>query len=249
MVEATKHVVSAEAIKPEPVLQARKLCKTYQMGEITVTALHDVDLDLYQRELAVLLGASGSGKSTLLNIIGGLDVPTSGKVLYQDRELPTQIDRALTDYRRMHVGFVFQFYNLIPSLTAKENVALVTDIAENPMDPEESLALVGLENRINHFPSQLSGGEQQRVAIARAVAKRPQILLCDEPTGALDAETGKLVLKVLDTVNRETGTTTAIITHNVDIAGMGDKVIRMSSGHIVEYHENARRISIDEIDW
>lgn len=249
MVESTEPVYHGEASQPEPVLQARKLCKTYQMGEITVTALQDVDLDLFQGELTVLLGASGSGKSTLLNIIGGLDVPTSGKVLYRDRELPTQIDRELTNYRRMYVGFVFQFYNLIPSLTAKENVALVTDIAENPMDPEESLALVGLENRINHFPSQLSGGEQQRVAIARAVAKRPQILLCDEPTGALDAETGKLVLKVLDTVNRETGTTTAIITHNVDIAGMGDKVIRMSSGHIVEYHENARRISIDEIDW
>ncbi len=249
MVESTESAYDGKALKPIAVLQARKLCKTYQMGEITVTALQDVDLDLYQGELAVLLGASGSGKSTLLNIIGGLDVPSSGKVLYQNRELPTQIDRALTDYRRMHVGFVFQFYNLIPSLTARENVALVTDIAENPMDPVESLALVGLENRINHFPSQLSGGEQQRVAIARAVAKRPQILLCDEPTGALDAETGKLVLKVLDKVNRETGTTTAIITHNVDIGGMGDKIIRMSSGRIVEYHENARRISIDEIDW
>ncbi len=249
MSESTQPVLNGKAIKPEPVLQARQLCKTYQMGEITVSALQDVDLDLYQGELAVLLGASGSGKSTLLNIIGGLDVPTTGKVFYRHKELSTKIDRDLTNYRRMHVGFVFQFYNLIPSLTARENVALVTDIAENPMDPAESLALVGLENRINHFPSQLSGGEQQRVAIARAVAKRPQILLCDEPTGALDAETGKLVLKVLDTVNRETGTTTAIITHNADIAGMGDKVIRMSSGRIVEYHENTRRISIDEIDW
>ena len=233
----------------EPVLQARGLCKTYRMGELTVTALQDVDLDLYEGELAVMLGASGSGKSTLLNIIGGLDVPTSGKVFYRDKELPTLIDRELTNYRRNHVGFVFQFYNLIPSLTARENVALVTDIAEDPMTPEESLALVGLEDRINHFPSQLSGGEQQRVAIARAVAKRPQILLCDEPTGALDAETGQLVLKVLDQVNRQTGTTTAIITHNVAIGGMGDKVIRMRSGRIVECTENAERVNIEEIAW
>ena len=233
----------------QPVLQARGLYKTYRMGEVTVTALQDVDLDLYEGELAVMLGASGSGKSTLLNIIGGLDVPTSGKVFYRDQELPTLIDRELTNYRRNHVGFVFQFYNLIPSLTARENVALVTDIAEDPMTPEESLALVGLEDRINHFPSQLSGGEQQRVAIARAVAKRPQILLCDEPTGALDAETGQLVLKVLDQVNRQTGTTTAIITHNVAIGGMGDKVIRMRSGHIVECSANTERVSIEEIAW
>ena len=233
----------------EVILQARNLCKTYRMGEVTVTALHDVDIDLYDGELTVLLGASGSGKSTLLNIIGGLDVLTSGQVLYRDKELSSRIDQELTNYRRDHVGFVFQFYNLIPSLTARENVALVTDIAENPMSPEESLALVGLEDRINHFPSQLSGGEQQRVAIARAIAKRPQILLCDEPTGALDAETGQLVLKVLDQVNRQTDTTTAIITHNVAIGGMGDKVIRMRSGRIAECRENRKRVSIGEIAW
>lgn len=232
-----------------PVLQARKLCKTYQMGELTVTALQDVDLDLIEGELTVLLGASGSGKSTLLNIIGGLDVPTSGEVLYQGNELPTRVDSELTNYRRNHVGFVFQFYNLISSLTALENVALVTDIAEDPMRPEEALDMVGLGDRINHFPSQLSGGEQQRVAIARAVAKRPQVLLCDEPTGALDAETGKLVLRVLDEVNRLTGTTTAIITHNVAIGGMGDKVIHMSSGRIVDRLYNEQRVSIDDIEW
>jgi len=231
------------------ILQANKLCKTYQMGELQVHALVDVDLSLLDGEMTVLLGASGSGKSTLLNIIGGLDVPTSGNVMYCNQELPNKVDKALTDYRRDHVGFVFQFYNLIPSLTARENVALVTDIAEDPMSPEDALALVGLSDRINHFPSQLSGGEQQRVAIARAVAKRPQILLCDEPTGALDAETGKIVLSALEEVNRTTGTTTAIITHNAAIGGIGDKVVHMSSGRIVDRIHNEKRISISEIDW
>ena len=240
---------AAESPKEQAILSARNLSKTYQMGEMQVHALVDVDLDLVDGELTVLLGASGSGKSTLLNIIGGLDVPTSGNVYYRDQELPSQVNRELTNYRRDHVGFVFQFYNLIPSLTAIENVALVTDIAEDPMSPEEALSMVGLGDRINHFPSQLSGGEQQRVAIARAVAKRPQILLCDEPTGALDAKTGKLVLKVLDDVNRMTGTTTAIITHNVAIGGMGDKVIPMSSGRIVDCIVNETRVSIDEIEW
>jgi len=246
-----KHMQEPLAHNPASgiILSARKLCKSYHMGETEVLALKDVDLDLMDGELTVLLGASGSGKSTLLNIIGGLDTPTSGTVIYQDHELSSSIDRELTNYSRDHVGFVFQFYNLIPSLTARENVALVTDIAENPMSPDEALALVGLADRLNHFPSQLSGGEQQRVAIARAVAKRPQILLCDEPTGALDAQTGKLVLKVIDEVNRKTGTTTAIITHNVAIGDMGDKVIHMSSGHIIDCRHNEQRVSIDAIEW
>lgn len=233
----------------QSVLCTRKLCKSYQMGEFVVNAITDITLDLYAGELTVLLGASGSGKSTLLNIIGGLDVPTSGQVFYHDEDLSTLSDRALTDYRREHVGFVFQFYNLIPSLTARENVALVTDIARRPMSPEDALALVGLADRLNHFPAQLSGGEQQRVAIARAVAKRPDILLCDEPTGALDAKTGKLVLAVLDQVNRETGTCTAIITHNVAIGSMGDKVIHMSSGRIVSEVHNPVRGNLADIDW
>lgn len=233
----------------QSVLSTRKLCKSYQMGELVVNAITDIDLELYAGELTVLLGASGSGKSTLLNIIGGLDVPTSGQVFYHNEDLSKLSDHALTDYRREHVGFVFQFYNLIPSLTARENVALVTDIARRPMAPEEALALVGLGDRLNHFPAQLSGGEQQRVAIARAVAKRPDILLCDEPTGALDAKTGKLVLAVLEQVNRETGTTTAIITHNVAIGSMGDKVIHMSSGRIVSEVRNPVRGNLADINW
>lgn len=231
------------------VLCARKLSKTYEMGEVTVQALRDVDLDLHAGELLVLLGASGSGKSTLLNILGGLDVATSGTVQYRDLRLDGLDSDGLTEYRRAHIGFVFQFYNLIPSLTARENVALVTDIAANAMMPDEALALVGLEERLDHFPSQLSGGEQQRVAIARAIAKRPDVLFCDEPTGALDAETGKLVLRVLDQVNRETGTTIAIITHNAAIGGLGDTVLRMSSGAIVERTSNARRASVEDIAW
>ncbi|MBU2099437.1 MAG: ABC transporter ATP-binding protein [Gammaproteobacteria bacterium] len=219
------------------------------MGDIVVNALKDVDLQLRRGELLVLLGASGSGKSTLLNILGGLDVPTSGKLIYADNDLTIASDHELTVYRREHVGFVFQFYNLVSSLTARENVALVTDIARNPMKPEDALALVGLSSRIDHFPSQLSGGEQQRVAIARAIAKRPDILLCDEPTGALDAKTGKLVLSVLEEVNRETGTTTAIITHNAAIGALGDTVLRMSSGEIIERYNNKTRASVDSIEW
>lgn len=219
------------------------------MGEITVQALKNVDFQLLEGEMTVLLGASGSGKSTLLNIIGGLDVASRGDVIYRDQNLGEFSDRELTDYRRQHVGFVFQFYNLISSLTARENVALVTDIAPDPMSAVEALALVGLEDRINHFPSQLSGGEQQRVAIARAVAKRPSILLCDEPTGALDAETGKLVLSVLDQVNSQTQTTTAIITHNASIGRLGDVVVRMSSGEIAERIENSSRANVNDIEW
>jgi len=231
------------------VLATRDLCKDYPMGEVTVRALRNVNFELRESEMTVLLGASGSGKSTLLNIIGGLDVASSGSVIYRDRDLSEYSERELTDYRRFHVGFVFQFYNLISSLTAKENVALVTDLAPDPMSPDEALALVGLSERRNHFPSQLSGGEQQRVAIARAVAKRPSILLCDEPTGALDAETGKLVLSVLDQVNHETNTTTAIITHNASIGALGDVVVRMRSGEIAERIENSSRASVDDIDW
>lgn len=231
------------------VLTTRGLCKDYPMGEITVHALKNVDFELKEGEMTVLLGASGSGKSTLLNIIGGLDKASSGSVYYRDENLCEYTDKALTNYRRQHVGFVFQFYNLISSLTAKENVALVTDISPDPMSPLEALALVGLEDRVNHFPSQLSGGEQQRVAIARAVAKRPSILLCDEPTGALDAETGKLVLSVLDQVNCQTQTTTAIITHNAAIGALGDVVVRMSSGEIAERIENDSRANVEDIEW
>jgi putative ABC transport system ATP-binding protein len=219
------------------------------MGEVEVHALRQVDLDLYGGELMVLLGASGSGKSTLLNILGGLDVPTSGTVWYLSQNLSQANEKQLTRYRRDHVGFVFQFYNLIPSLTARENVALVTEISAAPMAPEEALAMVGLDERLDHFPAQLSGGEQQRVAIARAIAKRPDVLLCDEPTGALDFETGKKVLEVLERVNQETGTTTAIITHNAAIAALGDRVVRMSSGQIVERRRNERRASPDDIEW
>lgn len=231
------------------ILQAEKLCKIYSMGDIVVNALKDVDLQLRRGELLVLLGASGSGKSTLLNILGGLDIPSSGRLIYANKDLTKASDHELTLYRREHVGFVFQFYNLVSSLTARENVALVTDIAHNPMKPEDALALVGLSSRIDHFPSQLSGGEQQRVAIARAIAKRPDILLCDEPTGALDAKTGKLVLSVLEEVNRETGTTTAIITHNAAIGALGDTVLRMSSGEIIERYNNKTRASVDSVEW
>jgi putative ABC transport system ATP-binding protein len=231
------------------VLEARSLSKVYEMGEVQVQALRSVDLDLHAGELAVLLGASGSGKSTLLNIIGGLDRPSSGTLRYGEWDLSEVSDHELTMYRRKSVGFVFQLYNLIPSLTALENVSLVSEIATDPMRPEEALELVGLGDRLDHFPAQLSGGEQQRVAIARAVAKRPELMLCDEPTGALDVHTGKLVLGVLDQVNRETGTTTASSTHNVAIASLGDRVIRMSSGEISEVTVNVRRASLDEVEW
>ncbi|KEF32094.1 ABC transporter, ATP-binding protein [Marinobacter nitratireducens] len=233
----------------ELVFQTRGLTKIYDQGEVEVRALRGVDLDLYAGELVVMLGASGSGKSTLLNILGGLDVPTGGEVRYRDVDLSNADDRALTRYRRDHVGFVFQFYNLIPSLTARENVAAVTEIARSPMTPESALDLVGLGNRMDHFPAQLSGGEQQRVAIARAVAKRPEVLLCDEPTGALDSTTGVLVLAALEKANRETGTTTVIITHNASIAGMGDRVITLSDGNISGEQRNLRRQDPTSLTW
>ncbi len=231
------------------IFRAEGLTKIYDMGEVQVVALRDVDFTLLEGELLVLLGASGSGKSTLLNILGGLDSPTEGSVWYRDQKLNTDNEDELTEYRRHHVGFVFQFYNLIPSLTARENVALVTEIAEDPMPPAEALELVGLKERIDHFPAQLSGGEQQRVAIARAVAKRPQVLLCDEPTGALDLETGRIVLRALERVNNELGTAIAVITHNAAIAGMGDRIVRMSSGRIASDERNPHRTHIDEITW
>ncbi len=233
----------------ERVFEARGVSKIYQVGEVQVHALREVDLDITRGELVVLLGPSGSGKSTLFNILGGLDVPTGGTVYFRGENLTAQSDLELTSYRREHVGYVFQFYNLIPSLTARENVALVTEIADDPMPPEQALDLVGLGDRLDHFPAQLSGGEQQRVAIARAVAKRPAVLLCDEPTGALDFETGKIVLEVIDRTNRELGTTTAVITHNVAIAGMADSVVRMRSGRIREVQRNAERRPIGELEW
>ena len=234
---------------PAPVFRMRDVSKVYHAGDMEVVALREVSLELFTGEFVVLLGPSGSGKSTLLNLLGGLDTPTSGEVDYLDHDLSTGGDEALTRFRREHVGFVFQFYNLIPSLTASENVALVTDIAKNPMDPQHALAIVGLADRAEHFPAQLSGGEQQRVAIARAIAKRPDVLLCDEPTGALDVATGRLVLEALESVNRELGTITAVITHNASIAAMGDRVIRMSSGRIVEIAANAKRLPASELGW
>jgi len=233
----------------EAVIHAHGLTKVYRMGEVDVVALRGIDVDFYQGELVVLVGASGSGKSTLLNILGGLDVPTSGEVHYRDHDLTIADDRLLTRYRREHVGFVFQFYNLIPSLTARENVALVTDIADNPMRPEDALGLVGLADRMDHFPAQLSGGEQQRVAIARAVAKQPDVLLCDEPTGALDFRTGRLVLSVIERVNQDLGTTTALITHNAPISAMADRVISMSDGLIKNVEINAKKIAANELEW
>jgi putative ABC transport system ATP-binding protein len=219
------------------------------MGEVQVEALRGVDLDLYAGELVVMLGPSGSGKSTLLNILGGLDRATSGHVSYHGKDLSRAKDRELTDYRRHHVGFVFQFYNLIPSLTARENVAVVTEIARSPMKPEDALDLVGLSDRMNHFPSQLSGGQQQRIAIARAIAKRPAVLLCDEPTGALDSTTGIVVLEALDRVNRELATTTAIITHNADIATIADRVIHLSDGHISSIQANQEKKNPKDLHW
>ncbi|HSD89147.1 MAG TPA: ABC transporter ATP-binding protein [Kofleriaceae bacterium] len=233
----------------EVVISARGLTKQYRMGEVDVIALRGVDIELLEGELMVLLGASGSGKSTLLNILGGLDVCSSGKVSYRDLDLTTADDDELTSYRRRHVGFVFQFYNLLPSLTARENVQLVTEIAEDPMDAAEALELVGLGNRLDHFPAQLSGGEQQRVAVARAVAKRPDVLLCDEPTGALDFETGVKVLAALERVNQELGTTTAIITHNAPIAQIAERVITLADGRIARSEVPSPRKSAEEIRW
>jgi putative ABC transport system ATP-binding protein len=231
------------------VFRARGLTKVYRMGEVEVHALRGVDLDLYEGEFVVMLGPSGSGKSTLLNILGGLDAPSGGEVICQERDLVQAGDRELTEFRREFVGFVFQFYNLIPSLTARENVAIVTEIARDPMTPEEALAMVGLENRMDHFPAQLSGGEQQRVAIARAVAKRPAVLLCDEPTGALDSKTGVVVLEALDRVNRELGTTTAVITHNAGIAEMADRVIHLADGRIHEIYSPEVKKRPGDLSW
>ena len=231
------------------VFKVTDLAKVYLMGEVEVHALRGANLEIFAGELVVLLGPSGSGKSTLLNIIGGLDTATSGTVFYREKELTSAGERELTEYRRTSVGFVFQFYNLIPSLNALENVAVVTEIAHNPMKPEEALTLVGLGERLDHFPAQLSGGEQQRVAIARAIAKNPAVLLCDEPTGALDSQTGIVVLEVLERINRELGTATVIITHNADIAGMADRVIHLSNGVITEIAANKVKKSSSELQW
>ena len=230
-------------------LVARKLTKVYRTGEVELYALRGVDFTLYEGELVVLLGPSGSGKSTLLNILGGLDTPTSGEVRFRDHDLTAAGERALTGFRRDHVGFVFQFYNLIPSLTARENVALVTEIARTPLDPAAALALVGLSERVDAFPAQLSGGEQQRVAIARAIAKQPEILLCDEPTGALDSKTGILVLEAIERVNRELGTSTAVITHNSVVAGMADRVVHIADGAIARVERNATRLAARDLSW
>lgn len=231
------------------VFRAEGVTRVYDTGTVRVHALRGIDLVLREGEFVVLLGASGSGKSTLLNILGGLDVPTSGTVRYLDYELTRFSDTALTRFRREHVGFVFQFYNLIPSLTARENVALITEIARSPMDPREALDLVGLSERQNHFPSQLSGGEQQRIAIARAIAKRPDVLLCDEPTGALDVHTGVVVLEAIERINRELGTTTAVITHNSVIAGMADRVVHLSDGRVTHIDRNVEKIAAASLQW
>ncbi len=231
------------------VFKARGITKTYRMGDVEVRALRNVNLDLFAGEFVVILGASGSGKSTLLNILGGLDVPTSGTVTYRDHDLTGADENALTKYRREHVGFVFQFYNLISGLTAKENVELVADISPNPLSADEALALVGLAERKHHYPSQMSGGEQQRVAIARAIAKRPDVLLCDEPTGALDVKTGIIVLEAISKINQELGTLTAVITHNAAIASMAHRVVHLSDGQIAEINENTAIVPARDLVW
>ena len=233
----------------DPALRARDLTKVYRTGEVEVHALRGVSLELYPADMVALLGPSGSGKSTLLNILGGLDQASSGEAWFGDQQLTNLDDRELTRYRRAHVGFVFQFYNLIPSLTATENVALVTEISPNPMAAEEALEIVGLGERLNHFPAQLSGGEQQRVAIARAIAKRPELLLCDEPTGALDSKTGILVLEAIERIHAEMGTTTVLITHNAVIADMTNRVLVMGDGHIVETRENTKKSRARDLHW
>jgi putative ABC transport system ATP-binding protein len=249
--ESSAQAASVSGLRPDRtvVFEATGLEKVYEMGEVKVVALRGVDFYLYEGEFVVLLGASGSGKSTLLNILGGLDTATRGHVRYHDIDLTEASEKELTEYRRHHIGFVFQFYNLIPSLTARENVAAVTEIARNPMRPEDALTLVGLGNRLDHFPTQLSGGEQQRVAIARAIAKRPAVLLCDEPTGALDSATGILVLEALDNVNRELGTATVVITHNADIAHMADRIVRLSDGRIAGETINQHKVAPRELHW
>ena len=234
---------------PASALKTVDLCKTYHAGDVDIHALRDVSIELFESELVVLLGPSGSGKSTLLNILGGLDSPTGGEFYFRGKRMDTADNKLLTRFRRDHVGFVFQFYNLIASLTAAENISLVTEIAQKPLQPGEALAMVGLADRADAFPSQLSGGEQQRVAIARAIAKQPDILLCDEPTGALDSKTGILVLEAIANVNRELGTTTALITHNAGIAAMADRVIRFGDGRIVEVAENRERASPGDLEW
>jgi putative ABC transport system ATP-binding protein len=231
------------------VFVARGLSKTYGSGNAAVLALRGLDLDIAEREFVVILGPSGSGKSTLLNILGGLDTPTAGRAAWRDHELTGANEAELTAYRRAHIGFVFQFYNLIPSLTARENVELVAEIAADPMRSEEALAMVGLRDRLDHFPAQLSGGEQQRVAVARAIVKRPDALLCDEPTGALDVETGRLVLTAIARANREVGSTTVVITHNVAIAGMADRILRMGGGRIISIEVNPRPLAPEELAW
>ena len=234
---------------PKLVFEIERLTKVYDMGEVRVEALRGIDLEIPESQFVVLLGPSGSGKSTLLNILGGLDVPTSGTVNYDGKPLSCLGESALTRYRRENVGFVFQFYNLIPSLTARENVALITEIVPDPMRPDEALKLVGLYERRNHFPAQLSGGEQQRVAIARAIAKKPRVLLCDEPTGALDVKTGVLVLDAIQRINQELNTSTIVITHNAVVSDMADQVISLSDGRVVSVHHNERRVSASELTW
>lgn len=248
-IQAAKNGCFDETVQAETLFRAREVTKVYRMGDVDVHALRGVDLDLFAGEFVVILGPSGSGKSTLLNILGGLDVPTSGTVVYREHELTMADEEALTMYRREHVGFVFQFYNLIAGLTARENVELVADIAVNPLPPDEALALVGLAERKDHFPAQLSGGEQQRVAIARAIGKRPDVLLCDEPTGALDVKTGVVVLEAIARINAELNTLTAVITHNSSIADMADRVIYLSNGRIVEIKRNLTKKPACELVW
>jgi putative ABC transport system ATP-binding protein len=254
MAEHVNAETSAPTARPRPrhgaqTFRAVGLTKVYETGETSVHALRGVDLAMSEGELAVLLGPSGSGKSTLLNILGGLDQPTSGRLYFREREVTAFSPDDLTNYRRDHVGFVFQFYNLIPSLTARENVALVTEIAHDPMCPEEALEMVGLGHRLDYFPAQLSGGEQQRVAIARAIAKRPDVLLCDEPTGALDSKTGIVVLEAIVRANQDLGTTTAVITHNAVMAEMADRVFRFADGHIVSVTANATKLTPKDLSW
>lgn len=247
MIACTGHPATAPA---QPALfRIRRLSKVYGSGAVEVAALKEVDLDIQRGEFIVLLGASGSGKSTLLNILGGLDTATSGSVMFGDVELGAASETELTAYRRRHVGFVFQFYNLIPSLTVRENIALVTDIADHPMPVDTAVAMVGLAARSTHFPAQLSGGEQQRVAIARAIVKQPDVLLCDEPTGALDYATGKMVLEVIERINRELGTTAIVITHNAAIAGMADRVVRLGDGRVQGVQSNSHKVTPSELTW
>ena len=249
MTANTRASLIDQPVGAQRVFAARGLTKVYEMGQVRVEALRGVDFDLMPGEFVVLLGPSGSGKSTLLNILGGLDVPTSGEVIYAGQNLTAANEAALTEYRRRHIGFVFQFYNLIPSLTARENVSLVTELVAQPMSAEAALELVGLGQRLDHFPAQLSGGEQQRVAIARAIAKRPAVLLCDEPTGALDITTGVVVLEALERVNRDLGTAAVVITHNAAIAGMADRVVRIADGRISGVERRTRKIAVRSLQW